>query len=255
MRMPRATRYLVDGYLYHLTHRCADGEFFLRFAKERDAYREWLRVGAERYKVSVLGYTVTCNHTHVVCEVRDRLAVADMMKLAAGSVAQQRNWRKAHEGSVWEHPYHCTRIEDGQHLLNCLRYVDLNMVRAGKNKHPSEWRWCGYDELTGQRQRYRIVNQERLLLLTGFSSMPEFAAFYRASIAERLASTDRVREPCWTDAVAVGSEEFVDAAVKTTTYRRHMDRYEVCGQSGNKTWAVRESSVSFDANTAPESIR
>ena len=161
--MPRATRYIVEGYLYHLTHRCADGEFFLRFAKERDAYREWLRVGVNRYDVSVLGYAVTSNHTHVVCEVRDRLAVANMMKLAAGAVAQQRNLRKAHEGSVWEHPYHCTRIQDGRHLLNCLRYVDLNMVRAGQVKHPSEWRWCSYDELTGQRQRYRIIDEHRLL--------------------------------------------------------------------------------------------
>ena len=94
--MPRATRYLEEGYLYHLTHRCADGEFFLQFAAERDAYRDWLRAGMNRYHVSVLGYTVTSNHTHVVCEVRDRLAVADMMKLASGSVAQQRNLRKGH---------------------------------------------------------------------------------------------------------------------------------------------------------------
>lgn len=251
--MPRATRYIVEGYLYHLTHRCADGEFFLRFAKERDAYREWLRVGATRHHVSVLGYTVTSNHTHVVCEVRDRLAVADMMKLAAGSVAQQRNLRKGHEGSVWEHPYHCTRIQDGRHLLNCLRYVDLNMVRAGKVKHPSEWRWCSYDELTGQRQRYRIVDEKRLLLLTGFPSLLEFAEFYRTSISERLAAQDTVREPCWTEAVAVGSAEFVDAAVRTTAYRRHMERYEVIGTAGDRAWAVREPGISYGTDSNPKS--
>ncbi len=251
--MPRATRYIVEGYLYHLTHRCADGEFFLRFAKERDAYREWLRVGVNRYHVSVLGYTVTSNHTHVVCEVRDRLAVANMMKLAAGSVAQQRNLRKGHEGSVWEHPYHCTRIQDGKHLLNCLRYVDLNMVRTGKVKHPAEWRWCSYDELTGQRQRYRIVDQDRLLFLTGFSTMPEFAEFYRARISERLAARNAVREPYWTEAVAVGSADFVDTAVKTTSYRRDMERYEVCDPSGDKAWAVCEPGVSYGTDSNPKS--
>ncbi len=251
--MPRATRYIVEGYLYHLTHRCADGEFFLRFAKERDAYREWLRVGSTRHHVSVLGYTVTSNHTHVVCEVRDRLAVADMMKLAAGSVAQQRNLRKGHEGSVWEHPYRCTRIQDGSHLLNCLRYVDLNMVRAGVVKHPCEWRWCSYDEFTGQRQRYRIVDGKRLLFLTGFTSLPEFAEFYRASISERLAARDMVREPCWTEAVAVGGAEFVDATVRTTSYRRHMERYEVHGPAGGKAWAVREPGVSYSTDFNPKS--
>ena len=63
--MPRATRYLQDGFVYHLTHRCHDGVFFLRFVKERDKYREWLRVGALRYQVSVLAYSITSNHTAV----------------------------------------------------------------------------------------------------------------------------------------------------------------------------------------------
>ncbi len=243
---------MVEGYLYHLTHRCADGEYFLRFAKECDAYREWLRVGVQRYKVPVLGYMITQNHTHVVCEVHDRQAVANMMKLAAGSVAQLRNLRKGHEGSVWEHPYHCTRIEDGKHLLNCLRYVDLNMVRAGKVEHPSAWRWCSYEELTGQRQRYRIVDQDRLLFRTGFSSMPEFAAFYRDSIDGRLAAGNIVREPCWTEAVAVGSENFVDDAAATTAYRRRMERYEI-SSDGDTTWAVREPEAAYNTDSYPKS--
>ncbi len=164
-----------------------------------------------------------------------------------------RNLRKGHEGSVWEHPYHCTRIQDGRHLLNCLRYVDLNMVRAGMVRHPSEWRWCSHDEITGQRQRYRIVDAERLLHLTGFASLPELAGFYRASISERLVARDSVREPCWTEAVAVGSEEFVTAAVNTTAYRRHMECYEVHSPAGEKAWAVRETNDSYSPDSSPKS--
>jgi hypothetical protein len=36
-----------------------------------------------------------------------------------------------------------------------MRYIDLNMVRAGVVTHPSAWAWCGYEELVGERQRYR----------------------------------------------------------------------------------------------------
>jgi putative transposase len=217
-----------------------DGEFFLQFAKERNSYREWLRIGSNRYNVSVLGYTVTSNHTHVVCDVRDRLAVANMMKLASGSVAQQRNLRKGHDGSVWEHPYHCTRIQDGRHLLNCLRYIDLNMVRAGKVEHPSQWRWCSYDEFTGQRRRYRIIDKKRLMFLTGFSSENEFAEFYKASISERINARKMERQPCWTEAVAVGDSDFVNEAQNTTAYRRQMQQYKVSSPIGDDIWAVRE---------------
>lgn len=65
----------------------------------------------------------------MITHVDNREAVARMMQRAAGSVGQTLNKRKGPEGSVWERPCQCTMVEDGRHLLNCLRYVDLNMVK------------------------------------------------------------------------------------------------------------------------------
>ena len=39
----------------------------------------------------------------------------------------------------------------------------MNMVRAGAVSHPAQWPWCGHDELTGRRSRYRILAIDRLL--------------------------------------------------------------------------------------------
>jgi REP element-mobilizing transposase RayT len=79
--MPRASRYLVAGYNYHLTHRCHDRRFLLKFAKEREAYREWLRIGAQRYGVPVYGYCITSNHVHVIVHATDPLAIGKLMQL------------------------------------------------------------------------------------------------------------------------------------------------------------------------------
>ena len=250
--MPRAARYLQEGYLYHLTHRCLDGAFFLRFSKERDLYREWLRVGARRYHVPVLGYAITSNHVHVVVEAADRLAVADMMKLAAGAVAENRNRRKEREGSMWEHPYHCTKIQDGRHLLNCLCYVDLNMVRAGQVRHPGDWRWCSYDELTMKRKRYRIVDQERLLALSGYANMSKFAEEHQARIEDRLTKGRLAREAAWTEAVAVGDRRFVESAQAATSYRQKMELYEVASDQGSHAWAVCEKPIRYNPDSKPK---
>ena len=192
--MPRATRYLVEGYTYHLTHRCHDKRFLLRFSRERDLYREWLRVGAKRYRVPVFGYCLTSSHVHVVAHADSREAIGLMMGLASGVVAKQLNERKSHGGSVWEHPYQCTMIQDGRHLLNCLRYVDLNMFRAGVVSHPQGWRWCGYDELTGRRKRYRILNIERLLQCANIGSAAELVRFHSEFVQEAIQQPKRERE-------------------------------------------------------------
>ncbi len=133
--MPRASDYLVEGYTYHLTHRCQERRFLLRARRDRDAYRRWLRDGIKRYRVPVYGYCITHNHVHLVVEALDRVAVSRLMQLAAGATAKNFNLRAGRVNAMWEHPYRCTIIQDGRHLLNCLRYVDLNMV--GSFQHPS----------------------------------------------------------------------------------------------------------------------
>ncbi len=49
-------------------------------------------------------------------------------------------------------------------IWNCLKYVDMNMVRAGAVDHPSQWRWCGYQETVGLRQRYRLIDRGALMI-------------------------------------------------------------------------------------------
>jgi hypothetical protein len=51
--MPRANRYIVPGQIYHLTHRCHNQAFLLRFGIDRESYRKWLREGLERHGVGL----------------------------------------------------------------------------------------------------------------------------------------------------------------------------------------------------------
>jgi putative transposase len=53
------------------------------------------------------------------------------MQLVAGRMAQEYNLRKNRKGAFWEDRYHATAIDCDAHLFQCLKYVDLNMVRAG----------------------------------------------------------------------------------------------------------------------------
>ena len=98
--MPRASDYLIEGYTYHLTHRCHNRKFLLRFARDRDAYREWLREGIRRHRVPVYGYCLTSNHVHLVVHADRAEAVSGLMHLAAGATAKQYNLRKGHLGSL-----------------------------------------------------------------------------------------------------------------------------------------------------------
>jgi putative transposase len=207
--MPRHSRVILPGYTYHLTHRCHDREFLLRFQRDRNAYREWLREGAGRHGVPVLGYCITSNHVHVVIHAEAREPVSAMMRLAAGCTAGQYNQRKGRRGGFWDGRFRCTAVESGEHLLSCLAYVDMNMVRAGVVSHPADWDWCGYREVAGLRERYRILDFERLAEKLEAGDIEEVREAYCGLIERRVEGERFARESRWSEPVAVGSEGFV----------------------------------------------
>ena len=241
--MPRASRYLQAGYTYHLTHRCHARRFLLKFVRDRDAYRKWLHAAVKRYSVDVYGFCVTSNHVHLIVHVNDTERIGRMMGLVAGSFAQQLNRRKRHDGSVWEHPYQCTIIQDGRHLLDCLGYVSLNMVRAGAVVHPADWRWCSHDELMGQRLRYRILNIDRLLESLGMDSLADLQSAYADGIDEKLRRRALSREAQWTEALAVGDRVFVESAARSFGQRNKFEYSET--DSAADAWAVREETAPY----------
>ena len=247
--MPRASRYLLDGYTYHLTHRCHDRGFLLKFREEREEYREWLRTAINRHGVSVYAYCITSNHVHVVAHAHDRDAIAEMMHLPSSAVARHLNRRTEHEGSVWEHPYQCTMIEDGKHLLNCLRYVDMNMVRAGVVDHPRDWRWCGYDELVGTRQRYRLIDIKQLMRSLDLEDTQDLARLHSAGVDDLIVRRSFTREALWSESLAVGSQEYVEKIKKDLWQRTRFEEECVTQEDQSRAWIVREVPVAYTADS------
>mgnify|MGYP002066028916 CR=1 FL=1 len=139
--MARAKRHYIPGYVWHITHRCHKREFLLKFPRDRRRWIEWLYRAKKRYSgLSVLDYMVTSNHVYPLAfDNGGRHVIPDSIKLAAGRTGQEYNIRKNSKGAFWEDRYHATAVENGEHLMKCLVYIDLNMVRAGVVSHPSEW--------------------------------------------------------------------------------------------------------------------
>jgi hypothetical protein len=60
--MARANRLRGDGGIFHLTHRCHNRAFLLKFARDRDAYRAKVREHLQQFDVALLDYWLTSNH-------------------------------------------------------------------------------------------------------------------------------------------------------------------------------------------------
>ncbi len=133
------------------------------------------------------------------------------MQLIAGRTAQEFNQRKKRQGAFWEDRYHATAIEADTHLIRCLVYIDLNMVRAGAVWHPSQWRQSGYNEILNPPDRKRIIDLHRLLALCNAVSHDVFKKEYLQRIEDPLAVERNERLADLSGSIAIGTRSFVDS--------------------------------------------
>lgn len=243
--MVRAYRYILPGYAWHLTQRCHKKEFLLKFVRDRRRWRQWLFQAKKRYRLRVLDYMVTSNHIHLlVYDDGRKNVIPRSMQLISGRVGQEYNKRKSRNGSFWGDRYHATAVASGLHLMRCLVYIDLNMVRTGIVKHPSEWESCGYHELQDIPKRKRIIDYSCLIELLELKSFSDFKTTHQSLVHVALEKGDLNREERWTESIAVGSRSFVeDIKGKLGAKGRYRPTSEEKG-----TWEIKEETNTYRDN-------
>ena len=209
--MARAHRHYIPGHIWHITHRCHKREFLLKYVKDRYRWLQWLFEAKKRYGLVILNYVVTSNHIHLlVYDDQARGVIPKSMQLMAGRVGQEFNQRKHRRGSFWEDRYHATIVEDGDHLIRCIVYIDMNMVRAGVVDHPGQWRHGGYKEIQFPRRKCVLIDYHALIRLAGFDDFMLFQNAHHQWVNSALKQkTNFSRDTQWTQSIAVGGEAFV----------------------------------------------
>lgn len=209
--MPRANRYFLPGYAWHITHRCHKREFLLKFDKDKQNWKKWLFEAKKRFGLQILNYTITSNHIHLlVFSEENSEAIPQSIQLVAGRTAQAFNHRKERRGAFWEDRYHATVVDTETYLLRCMLYIDLNMVRAGVVDHPRDWHFTGFHEIVSPPQRYRLIDRKKLLELFGGTDETTLTQDYPSWIEEAIGA-EVMRNPDWTESIAVGTKSFVES--------------------------------------------
>lgn len=78
------------------------------------------------------------------------------------------NFHYRRTGTLWEGRYRATVVEAETYLFECMRYIELNPVRAGMVRHPRDYVWSSYranaegktDELVSAHELYRRLARD-----------------------------------------------------------------------------------------------
>ncbi|WP_426113827.1 transposase [Massilia sp. PWRC2] len=141
--MPRSARIDVAGTVYHITCRGDRGEPIYRDDHDR---RGWLRLLGEtcaQQRWRIHAFCQMGNHFHLVTKTLAPSLSAGMRDLN-GAYTQRFNARHTTRGHVFQGRLHWEIVQRQSHLLELIRYVILNPVRAGLVATPGGWPWSSY---------------------------------------------------------------------------------------------------------------
>ncbi len=127
--MARPLRIEYPGALWHATNRGNAGENIVRSDEDRLAFVDLLGQAVRRYGWVVTTYTLLDNHFHLVLETPDPTLSRGMQWFQA-KYAQRFNRRHQRVGHLFQGRFKAFLVDKETYLLEVLRYVALNPVRA-----------------------------------------------------------------------------------------------------------------------------
>ncbi len=246
--MARANRHYIPNGIWHITHRCHKREFLLKFAKDRQRWLHWLFEAKKRFGLCILNYIVTSNHIHLLAVDSDKDVIPKSIQLIAGRTAQEFNQRKRRKGAFWEDRYHATAIQTDEHLMRCLVYIDLNMVRAGVVSHSRQWPFSGYNEIQNPPQRYALIDRKTLVKMYSACDIEQLRRDHKSRVEETVKSAKAKREPIWSEAIAVGDKVFVEETKEKLGFKAR-GRKVVANED---RFMLRESQIPYNAVSGPQ---
>jgi putative transposase len=139
--MPRAARASQAGFCYHVLNR-GNGRQAV-FHKDGDfaAFCNLLREAPDHTPMRLLAYCALPNHLHLALWPRGDGDLSTYMGWLLTAHVRRYHRHYHSSGHVWQGRFRAFPIQEDEHLLTVLRYIERNPVRAGLVRKAQDWPW------------------------------------------------------------------------------------------------------------------
>lgn len=216
--MPRKPRLSIPGLPQHVIQRGNNREAIFLVDNDYRQFVEMLSLAADQHDCQIHAYVLMTNHVHLLVTPLNEEGIGKMMQSLGRRYVQYFNLRNARTGTLWEGRYRATLVDTERYLFACMRYIELNPVRAGMVKLPGEYQWSSF-RCNAHGSLDTLVTHHPQYFSLGASSPARQRAYctlFEAEIEE--ASVDEIRRAT-NSAWVLGSVDFAEAVVSRLNRR------------------------------------
>ena len=241
--MPRKPRFQLPGIPQHIVQRGNNREPCFYATVDYHRYLDDLGNALKANHCDLHAYVLMTNHVHLLITPQTEHGLSHTMQDTGRKYVRYINTAYRRTGTLWEGRYKASLVDSEAYLLTCMRYIEMNPVRAAMVEHPGDYRWSSYAANAAGKQD-SIVCPHSLYLQLGRDA-PDRQLAYRELFRHAIDS-DRLHQlrKALNQDLVLGREDFKDKIAQMT--RRQVRR----GKDGRPSvedimgeYAVIESSI------------
>ncbi len=147
-QMARKPRIHYPGALYHVMLRGNAKQTIFTEAVGYQQFEKILAQGLETHKVKLHAYCWMKNHVHMALQV-DKIPLSKLMQSLSQRYTVWFNHRHDRVGHLFQGRYKAILIDSDQYLLELIRYIHLNPVRANMVTDTADYPYSSHSAYSG----------------------------------------------------------------------------------------------------------
>lgn len=142
--MGRKQRFNLIGIPQHIIQRGNNREPCFYNSSDYSQYLAFLTFSSQKFHCRVHAYVLMTNHVHLLVTPMGEYTVSEMMQSLGSQYVRYINKKYNRTGILWEGRFKSSLVDSDAYLFTCMRYIEMNPVRANMVGHPAEYIWSSY---------------------------------------------------------------------------------------------------------------
>ena len=207
--MPRKPRIEFAGAFYHVISRGNNRQLIFNNEQDYWEFKESLKITKNRYPFYLHAYKQMPNHFHLLVETK-QVPLSIIMRSLLTRYARYFNRKYKRVGHVFQSRYKAILCEKNAYLLELVRYIHLNAVRAKLVKSPSDWEWSSHREYLGKSKNFIIDGNEVLRQFGSniLTARKNYSEFIREGLGKYSSFSEELYPP--ETFPYLGNEKFIE---------------------------------------------
>jgi len=222
--MPRPIRITLPGLVYHIINRGNNRQDVFKDEDDFQTYLKTIKRFKDKYFFKLYGYCLMNNHTHLMLEPTKPDTLSKIIQSVTLSHIRLYHYKYSTSGHLWQGRFKNSIIQADEYSLQCLKYIELNPVRANIVQRPEDYKWSSYKfHAFGKDEDKLLDNDPAYLSLADTEKGRQDAYQHFVALEQDKNTLEQIRKSIASDSI-FGSDSFINSLKERLSLSRPRGR-------------------------------